>query len=190
MNTTPARPARSPKGKTMANTTQPELEKHDALVNGLEVLTFGRHVTMGLLEDIDDKAAFHRPIVDGNHAMWIAGHIAWDDDFFLTGLAARTSQLPDPWKSLFRSGSTVFDQADKYPAFVDVIERMGSLRADLLDWFGAMSPDELIGPMPMEFRRFGETYGALMGTLAWHEGLHAGQLTVIRKSLGLKPRFG
>ena len=34
---------------------------------------------------------------------------------------------------------------------------------------------------------FAANLGMLMTSIAWHEGLHAGQLTVVRKSLGLAP---
>ena len=53
-----------------------------------------------------------------------------------------------------------------------------------------MPTEQLISPVPEEWNSFGANYGILMGTLAWHEGLHAGQLTVIRKSLGIVPKFG
>ena len=178
-------------GDTMTNTVrQPELEKNDVLFNGLEVLAFARRVTMGLIEELDDKTAFHRPFPAGNHAIWIAGHIAWDDDFFLTGLASKPSKLPEKWASLFCSGSSVHDRVDEYPSLADVLQRMEVLRGDVRDWFGSMSSSDLANPLSDGFQRFGASYGALMGTLAWHEGLHAGQLTVIRKSLGLAPRFG
>lgn len=167
-----------------------QLEQDNALANGLEALAFARRVTMGLLEDFDDELALHRPLPEANHAMWIAGHIAWDDDFFLSGVAGRASKLPEEWKSMFCSGSTVFDEADQYPALAEVLHRMSVLRENLRDWFGAMSPADLAGPLPEGFERFGRNRSTLMSTLAWHEGLHAGQLTVIRKSLKLGPRFG
>ena len=91
---------------------------------------------------------------------------------------------------MFCSGSVVFDEADRYPTFAEVLDRMSELRSDLREWFGAMTPAELADPLPEGFERFGRDHYTLMSTMAWHEGLHAGQLTVIRKTLKLEPRFG
>ena len=63
-------------------------------------------------------------------------------------------------------------------------------RHELLAWFREMPTGQLISPVPEDWKSFGATPGILMSTLAWHEGLHAGQLTVIRKSLGFVPKFG
>jgi hypothetical protein len=48
----------------------------------------------------------------------------------------------------------------------------------------------LTSPLPKELETFARSYGGMMCSIAWHEGVHAGQLTVVRKSLGLAPKFG
>ena len=45
-------------------------------------------------------------------------------------------------------------------------------------------------PLPDDIKGFAANHATLMTTLAWHEGLHAGQLTIVRKSLGIAPKFG
>ncbi len=41
-----------------------------------------------------------------------------------------------------------------------------------------------------DLQSFAPSHAALIPTIAWHEGMHIGQLTVIRKSLSLDPVFG
>ena len=38
--------------------------------------------------------------------------------------------------------------------------------------------------------QFGETRAKLMASLSWHEAMHAGQVTVIRRQNGLPRVFG
>ncbi len=59
------------------------------LTNGVAMLEFARRVTLGLLEDIPEDKLFYQPFPGANHAIWIIGHVAWDDSFFLTALAVR-----------------------------------------------------------------------------------------------------
>ncbi len=164
--------------------------ERQALDNGVSALNFARRVTLGLLEDLPDDKLLHRSLPDGNHALWLIGHILWDDDFFLTGLAHRPSKLPDGWNERFRTGSTPCDDVQAYPPRGALMDKITALRSELVGWFCSFGPHELAQPLPEAFARFGDSYGKLMSTLAWHEGLHAGQLTVIRKSLNLRPRFG
>ena len=76
-------------------------------------------------------------------------------------------------------------------------ERISEIRAyldasreDLLAWFSSLPEAELYAPLPDELQSFAASPAVLMSTIACHECLHAGQLTTIRKSLGLTPIFG
>ena len=53
-----------------------------------------------------------------------------------------------------------------------------------------MSGERLAAALPEDWQVFAKSYGVLINTIAWHEGMHAGQLTVIRRELGLGPKFG
>lgn len=158
--------------------------------SGIAALTFARRVTMGRLEDISDDRFFHHPFHGANHAVWIVGHICSNDDSFLTGLKGRPSQLPASWKALFAAGSSPAVDRDHHPNRDQIMTQFEARRQELLAWFREMPTEQLISPVPEEWNSFGANYGILMGTLAWHVGLHAGQLTVIRKSLGIVPKFG
>ena len=157
---------------------------------GIAALMFARRVMMGLLEEISDDQFFHQPFRGANHAAWIVGHICHNDDNFLTGLEGRPSQLPAGWEALFAAGSAPGGDSDRHPSRGQIMTQFEARRHELLGWFRAMPTDQLISPLPENWKTFGANYGVLMSTLAWHEGLHAGQLTVIRKNLGIAPKFG
>ena len=52
-----------------------------------------------------------------------------------------------------------------------------------------MSDDQLASPLPEDFKTFAPSLAALPSSIAWHEGMHSGQLTMIRKSLGIGRKF-
>jgi len=157
---------------------------------GIEALKFARRITLGLLEGIEDQQFLHRPLPGGNHAMWIVGHIACEDDEFLSELAGRKQQLSKPWHDNFGMGSTPSDDASAYPSIAEIKTQLASLREQFLGWLQTMPEARLGQPLPESWATFAPNYAAFMSTAACHEMLHAGQLTVVRRSLGLKPVFG
>lgn len=155
---------------------------------GLATLAFARKQTLAFLEDITQAQAVHQPFPGANHAAWIAGHIAWADDFFLTTLKPRKAVLPETYTKLFGMGSTPTADASTYPKLEQLREKLSQLREEMVAWFGNMPEQQLHASLPKEFDGFAENFAMLMSTISWHEGMHAGQLTVLRKSLGMKPK--
>lgn len=157
---------------------------------GRDTLAFARRLTLGLLDGFEGDAWFHRPFAGANHALWTLGHIAWADDEFLEKLKGRSPQLPPKWYELFAMGSTVEDEAGAYPDPKELFDALAVQREDLLAWFASMNDEQLAAPLPDDWKSFAPNFGAVMSSIAWHEGFHAGQLSVIRKSLGMPRKFG
>lgn len=155
---------------------------------GLAGLKWSRNMTLGLLEDVPDDQLCVQPFPGANHALWVLGHLAWTDHYFVKELGKRASTCE--WDALFGMGSQPIADRAKYPSRGDLLGFAASRRGALLEWFGSMSESQLFTPLPKDWETFAPHYAGLMTATAWHEGLHAGQLTVVRKHLGLKPKFG
>lgn len=155
--------------------------------NGLAALGFARQLTLGLLEDIPDDKLFQQPTPGGNHAVWVMGHLTVTDDDFLTSVAGREAKCPEAWQSLFRMGSKPTDNPGDYPSVAELGQHLQFRREELIGWFKSLDEAKLESALPEEF--IAKTYGASMSTLAVHEGLHAGQLTTVRRSLDIGPKF-
>lgn len=157
---------------------------------GLEALGFSRRMTLAFLEGIPEHQWFDFPVPSGNHAAWIAGHVAWEDDDCLKNLVeGRGSTLPHQWHDCFAQGSKPTPRPEDYPGIAAIRMTLATCRAELIDFFTA-SVDRLADPLPEKWHSFAKNLAALMPALACHEMIHVGQLTVIRKSLGLRPVFG
>jgi hypothetical protein len=126
----------------------------------------------------------------GNHAMWIAGHLAV--------VEGRLQQMlhgtPNPvhaWKPLFDWGSEPVDDPAAYPPFDEVVETFRRLRAAthaFLDEVGEEGLDQPTKCQPPGFRGF-ETVGAAIQIIAGHAIGHMGGLTVVRAAAGKQRLF-
>lgn len=159
------------------------------LDNGLAGLAFARQTTLGLLEDIPQDKLFYQLTPGGNHAAWVMGHLAVTDDFVLTKAGGREAKCPAAWEKLFGTGSTPTGKPGDYPAVGEIKEHLNLRREELIGWFKSLDEAKLASPLPEGTEWLAKTHGGAMATLAIHEGLHAGQLTMIRRSLGLAPKF-
>jgi uncharacterized damage-inducible protein DinB len=157
---------------------------------GLAALSFARRVTAGLLEDIPDDQMMHQPAPGANHALWIMGHVATADEFFMKEVGKRPVKKLDALKALFFMGSAPNPDPSAYPKASEIRAYLDASREDLLAWFSSLPEAELYAALPEELQSFAASPAVLMSTIACHECLHAGQLTTIRKSLGLTPVFG
>jgi len=158
--------------------------------SGLIVLTFSRKALLGMLEDVPEDRWTHQPIASANHAAWIAGHLAHTDNYFLTAVAGMATRIPADWDELFGMGSQPVDDPSAYPSPAFLRDHLGARREELIAWFRSLTDAQARAPLPEALLSFAPTFGQLAHSLAWHEGMHTGQLTVVRKSLGIAPKFG
>ena len=154
---------------------------------GLSTLSYVRNLLYEMLQTIPAGEMLRQPSAGANHPLWIVGHLAVGDDQIRSALGGGQAHLPEKWVKMFGTGSTPTSQSDAYPPYDEVHRALTESRQRLLDWFEGMSDDDLRRPLPESWQGFAPTYGALISALAAHEALHVGQLSVVRRSLGLKP---
>lgn len=164
--------------------------RSNLLESGLAALAFARSVSTKLIEGIPADQSMLQPVPDANHLRWIAGHLAWTDDAFLTMVTGAESGIPADWGAKFGYGSTVSSDPADYPELDALREACDERRGALIAWLESLSDEELMQPLPENLASFAPSIAALMGTMAAHEGMHAGQLTIIRKCLKLERVLG
>jgi hypothetical protein len=126
----------------------------------------------------------------GNHAMWIAGHLAV--------VEGRLQQVihgtPNPlhhWKRLFDWGSEPLDDPAAYPPFDEVVGQFRAMRARthaFLDEVGDEGLDRPTKSQPPGFSGF-DTVGSAIMIVAGHAIGHMGGLTVVRAAAGKERLF-
>lgn len=157
---------------------------------GLAALGFSRGVLLKLLDSVPADKMTSQPVADCNHALWVAGHIADTDDFFVKTLTGKPSGLPAGWQETFGGGSKPAPDPKAYPSIAEVKRVLADRREALLAYFRSLDRAKLQAAPPEKVKFFGPTVGSLAASIAWHEGLHSGQITMVRKGLGMPPLFG
>ncbi|MEO1584835.1 MAG: DinB family protein [Planctomycetota bacterium] len=160
------------------------------LETGLFALDFARKATMGFLDGLEGDAFCTLFAPGGGNAAYIAGHIAYTDDMTLQMLAGQPAVLTADEQPLFGGGAAPSPNPEIYPPREAIIEKMTTLRASLVEYFSSLSDAELVAPVEGPLAQFGDTRSKLMASIAWHEGMHAGQLTVIRRQLDMPRVLG
>jgi hypothetical protein len=147
-------------------------------------------MSMKHLSEMKDAPLLRPGPWGGNHAMWIAGHLAVVEG----RLQQMLHSTPNPvhhWKPLFDWGSEPLDDPAAYPPFEEVVETFRRLREQthaFLNEVGEEGLDQPTKSQPPGFKGF-ETVGAAIQIIAGHAIGHMGGLTVVRAAAGQERRF-
>lgn len=159
------------------------------------LLQFSRKFTEGLLASFktpEDWVFQIHPKV--NHAMWITGHLGLVDNSFIFRFRPDRGRKPEAWDQLFGFGSQPQPRVDVYPPVAEVQSYFRERREALLAVLDEMSEEELRAPAPAPGERSPIAGAPSIGHgfifVAYHEGLHSGQLTVAHRALGHAPVIG
>lgn len=125
-----------------------------------------------------------------NHALWFVGHMATTDNFLLSMVAPEQARLPAGFQEKFGVGSHPTSDPADYPPPEEVVAVMQERRDTLLHVLEAFSDQDLARSTPAGAPDFLPDFSSVFELAVWHEGLHAGQLTVVRRALGFKPVMG
>jgi uncharacterized damage-inducible protein DinB len=152
---------------------------------GKAALDLSRRCTLKMVEGIPPDKLTHQPVPGAHHALWILGHLVCTDDYFSTTLGQRESVIDEKWNELFGMGSKPSDDASAYPSLEEIKTRLDEARQGMLETFQSMDEQKLLSRTPEEWGEFAPTYASAMASVAFHEGFHAGQLSAVRRSLGM-----
>ena len=129
----------------------------------------------------------HRVHDKANHALWFAGHMGIVDDFLIRAIAPEKSSSPAGYQDKFGMGSRPTANPADYPPVHDVLAFMRNRREALLEVLAGLEEDDLQKPSPEGMPEFMPDVASLFGSAVWHEALHLGQVTVVRRHLGHPP---
>jgi len=155
----------------------------------VEQLHSSRRILLGFIETLSDEQLTLRVGGVGNHAVWIMGHLAWTDDLFVCAFRKEASCLPDGHSEQFSAGTVPSDNASDYPRRDELLHRLTIARKRTVEWAEELDEETAWQASPEALVEITQNAISAVHTLALHEVLHAGQITTIRASLGMKPLF-
>lgn len=143
------------------------------------------------LESMKDAPLFQPGPFGGNHAMWIAGHLAVVEGRLHKMLLGIANPV-EHWKPLFDWGSEPQTNLSAYPPFEEVLQTLRQLRARtmaFLDEVGDAGLDQPTKSQPPGLESAFATVGNAILTIALHQVFHNGEATVSRRASGKQPVF-
>ena len=156
----------------------------------LEQIRSARAYTKTLLEGLDDDQWFWMPDSQTTHIAWQVGHIAIAQ-YGLTLFRQRGRHTDDanlmtsPVRKLFMKGTSP-KQRDAYPGVDEIRALMDRVTAQMEKEVPTFDNAELDDPVDPPNAAFPTRYGSLLFA-AHHEMLHAGQIGLLRRLMGLEP---
>ena len=146
-------------------------------------------VAMELLMDLQDEP-ITQPTTEGdNHALWILGHLTYSEStLFDSFILGKPNRYPE-WSEVFGIKSEPTTKADDYPPIDEVVQKFNAVRNDLLARLDTASETNL-DTKSQAPEDLGDKFGTVsqcFTAMLNHVSFHAGQASVIRKSLGRRP---
>jgi hypothetical protein len=157
----------------------------------LAQIDFAREYTLSLLADIHEADWFHMPAGIPSHIAWQVGHIAMAQyGLALFRQRGRTPEDSDlmsaPFRKQFSRGSEPDPNPANNPSPAEIREVFEKVYAQVKKESPHFADAQLDEPVDMPYMAVPTKLGALYFCAA-HEMLHAGQIGLIRRSLGKKP---
>lgn len=149
-------------------------------------LHWSRKTVLDLLGGFPPDRMLYRPGPADCHALWIMGHIALSDAWILNMITGDKKTLGEEWRA-FGYQTDLTENACDYPPLDEVREQLGHQRERLLTWLAGASEADLFAPLDDGGIGFAATPLEAINKEIWHEGWHSGQLSTLRRAVGLGP---
>lgn len=165
-----------------------EVTPIDAVLNHLE---FARKYTLSLIDDLPEECWFKQPAEGITHIAWQVGHIAMGQYglalFRQRGRAEVDLDLmTGSFRKKFSKGTTPDSDPGKYPEPAEIREVFDRVYQQVKLELPGFAQENLDQPVDPPHAAFSSNYGALMFAVD-HEMLHAGQIGLLRRLIGLPP---
>lgn len=150
-----------------------------------------REDTKRFLEDLSDDEWFAQPFEGANHIAWQVGHLATAEYGIVVGEAlgrtfADVDWLTDDFRTLFRRESVPQSDAGSYPQPTEIVAMLDRVHRHALDGLATVS-DDLLDEPSAHGHPLAETRLDALHLCAWHEGVHTGQIAMLRRAIGRPP---
>jgi DinB superfamily len=154
---------------------------------GLDTLKWCHGTFELLLKDIPHEHYCTQFPGADNHVLWTIGHLATMYTWVLGGLDERGFKLPEGYGKLFGDGSRPVADFAAYPPVNEVKAWHDKAFTAFAAAIAAQSDSQLALPPAVDTGGMAKDRLHLVYVAAWHEGWHQGQISALRRALGLKP---
>lgn len=170
--------------------TNPDAEsaKH-MLRSAIGQIQFARNYTLELLGATPQELWFQFPPGMSTNIAWQVGHLTVSQ-YGLLMFRVRGREpddltlIPSKFRKAYTRESVPSDDQSKQPTASELLDRMAQVHEQSQSVLESVSMDVLLQPVEMPFAAYPIVLGAVL-FCPLHEHIHAGQIGLIRRGLGL-----
>ena len=148
----------------------------------IDQLTFTRLYTLGQLKKSNDTEWDTQPTGFSNTIRWNAGHIYVILEYFVNLIDKEYEIVNAEWTPLFVRGSSPANWEGAIPSNEEIVVALTDQTTRLTKFLAGRLEEPLDNPMNLGDNDM-ETIGALILFAVWHEGLHAGLIDGLNRTL-------
>jgi hypothetical protein len=163
----------------------------DAVRVVLGQISFAREYTLATLADFSDDEWYGLPPGMHTHLAWQVGHIAMAE-YGLCLFRVRGRQpgdlelMPSKFRKMFSRGSTPDADRSAHPTPREMLAALDTIHRQVLTEAVTFTAEQLNEPTEMPYAGPATKLGAMM-FCPLHEGIHQGQIGILRRMLGKPP---
>ncbi|MFK8114449.1 MAG: DinB family protein [Rubripirellula sp.] len=152
-------------------------------------IQFARRYTLELLEATPREHWFELSESVPTNIAWQVGHLTVSQyGLCMFRLRGRhpddLALIPGKFRKAYTRGSVPSTDTSKQPSADELVDRMSQVYERSMKELESVSPEVLLEPEEMPFAAYPNKLGAIL-FCPLHEHIHAGQIGIIRRSLGL-----
>lgn len=170
------KPAKSPAKSTTTS-------QGDFLAHAINHVKWTHDEFMKFTMGFTQQNATRIPTGHETHALWQVGHLANTYDWFGTMLGKSDNKCPEGYDKLFGGGSKPVDDPLAYPSWDDVKDEFSKARDRFIKL--AAGTKNLLDTPAADSGGWITTRLQTLERAGWHNGWHLGQISTVRKALGL-----
>jgi hypothetical protein len=159
----------------------------------IDRINAARKYTLGLLEGLEADDWFRTPTPAVTHIAWQVGHLAFAEyrmgcAFLREAKPTDNDWFPLDYRRMFGRDSVPSPDASQYPSPEEILARLGTVHEHVLAELGAYADADLDAPVVMP-HRIARTKREALFWCSLHEGVHAGQIALLRRLFGRPPQW-
>ena len=176
----------------MTNADLPDQDTAAAMLRGaIGQIEFARRYTLELLEQVPVDRWFEIPDGHSTNIAWQIGHLAVSQyGLLMFRIRGRRPEdleiIPGKFRKAYSRQSTPSADADNQPTAAELQQRLNRVHELAMGEICDVDPQVLLEPVDMPYAAYPIKLGAIL-FCPLHEQIHAGQIGVLRRALGLDP---
>ncbi len=154
-------------------------------------IEFARQYTLQLLDATPRERWYEIPPGSVTNIAWQVGHLAVSEyGLMMFRIRGRRPDdldlIPGRFRKTFGRGSTPPQSPSGHPSPTELLEKLNDVHQSAMNEIANVEPEVLLADVEMPYAVYPCKLGAIL-FCPMHETLHAGQIGVTRRGLGLEP---